>query len=258
MADLAGRLWRMSATGLCFTVFGLGGVIGRVLIFPLLRIVVRDERRRVLLARRLIRAAFCAFVALMRGLGVISVEVHGRERLQRHGMLILSNHPSLIDVVLLMAMIDRADCIVKSALAHSPFTSGPVRAAGFVFNDTGAGLVDDCIRSVRAGHNLIVFPEGTRTPRGGPMQLQRGSANIALRGGLDITPVRIRVTPPTLSKGEPWYRVPPRRAHFVVEVDPDIPIADFAPSPGREAVAARRLTDHLTQYFSRKPAHGTA
>lgn len=107
----------MSATGLCFTVFGLGGVIGRVLIFPLLRIVVRDERRRVLLARRLIRAAFCAFVALMRGLGVISVEVHGRERLQRHGMLILSNHPSLIDVVLLMAMIDRADCIVKSALA---------------------------------------------------------------------------------------------------------------------------------------------
>ena len=57
MADLAGRLWRMSATGLCFTVFGLGGVIGRVLIFPLLRIVVRDERRRVLLARRLIRAA---------------------------------------------------------------------------------------------------------------------------------------------------------------------------------------------------------
>ena len=81
------------------------------------------------------------------------------ERLDRNGLLVLANHPTLVDVVLLVSRLPNADCVVKSRLANNPFTRGPVRATVYICNDNGAGLVDDCIASVRSGHNLLIFPE---------------------------------------------------------------------------------------------------
>jgi 1-acyl-sn-glycerol-3-phosphate acyltransferase len=131
---------------------------------------------------------------------------------------------------------------------------GPVQAAGYVSNEDGAGLVDDCIAAVRAGGNLVIFPEGTRTTPGQPLRLQRGAANIAVRGRLNITPVRLTCSPLTLGKGEKWYCVPSRRFHVTVDVQEDLPIARFLdgvdPATGGEAVAARRLTDFLAHYFA--------
>lgn len=252
-----GRLWRVLASALCFAVFGLGGLVIRVVVYPLLGLLLRDPARRARAARALIHHAFRLFIGLVVALGVASYELRGAERLRRRGLLVLANHPSLIDVVFLIALIEQADCIVKGALARNPFTRGPIRAAGFVCNDSGAGLVEDCIASVRAGNNLIVFPEGTRTPLAGRARLQRGAAHIAVRGALDITPVRIRCAPPMLPKGVPWYRVPPRRPHFVIEVCDDIAVGRFA-AAGGPALGARRLTDHLTDYFSPETCRAAA
>jgi len=246
MVERIGRCWRVLATGLCFAVFGLGGLLLRVLVFPALRFAVRSPERQATLARHLIRWTFRVFLGLMQALGVLSFEVRGLAKLQRRGLLILANHPTLIDVVFLIAFVERADCIVKAALARNSFTRGPVRAAGYVCNDSGPGMVEDCIASLRAGNNLIVFPEGTRTPRDGSAACwQRGGAHVALRSGVDVTPVRIAVTPPVLRKGDPWYRVPVRRSHFVFDIGDDISVAAFVEGSPNEALAARHLTDHL-------------
>lgn len=244
------RTWRIVGTGLSFLAFGVGGLLLGLLAFPAINLLVRDRVRRRQMARRLVQRSFAFHVELMRTLGVLTYEIRGRERLQRDGLLILANHPALIDVVFLVSLLPNADCVVKSALARNPFTRGPVRAAGYVCNDDGAGLVDDCIAAVRRGGNLVIFPEGTRTRRDAPLRLQRGAANIAVRGGLDVTPVRLSYSPMTLGKGEKWYRVPARRFHVVVDVQPDLEIAPFIEGASGEAVAARRLTDHLTRYFA--------
>jgi 1-acyl-sn-glycerol-3-phosphate acyltransferase len=248
--DRLDRAWRVLATGLCFSSFGLGGLALRLIAFPMLRLFVRDPARRAVLAKALIRHTFRFFVGLMRLSGVLSLEVRGLEKLRRRGLLIVANHPSLVDVVFLISLVRHADCIVKSSLARNPFTRGPVVAAGFLCNDSGAALVEDCIESLRRGNNLIIFPEGTRTPLTGALPLQRGAANVAVRGGIDITPVRIRCHPPMLTKGAPWYRVPPRRGHFVLDVGDDIPVAGFLSDNRSVAIATRQLTEHLTQHFS--------
>lgn len=244
--------WRVLGTGLSFAAFGIGGlVLGGLLFLSLL--LIREPVRRRVLARRLVQGSFATRVGLMHRLGLMTYEIRGGERLQRNGLLILANHPTLIDVVLLIAQLPNADCVVKQAVARNPFMRGPVRAAGYVSNDDGAGLVDDCIAAVQAGGNLVIFPEGTRTVPGQPLRLQRGAANIAVRGRLDITPVRITCTPPTLTKGQKWYRVPSRRFHVQLEVGEDLPIAPFlneiGDAPRGDALAARRVTDHLVHYF---------
>ena len=250
MPEVLDRAWRVFGTGLSFAVFGVGGLVLRLLVFPLLQIGVRDPARRRALVRRTVQRSFASFIEMMRFVGVLRYEIHGRERLQREGLLVLANHPTLLDVVFLVSQIPNADCIVKSALLRNPFMRGPVLAAGYVFNDSGSGLVEDCVAAVRRGGNLVIFPEGTRTRRGEPLRLQRGAAHVALRGGFDITPVRIRCVPMSLGKGEKWYRVPPRRMHFSLQIGADIPIAGFRAEEEGDTVAARRLTEHLADYFS--------
>lgn len=251
MLEVLDRMWRVFATGLCFTTFGLGGLLLRVAVFPVLRLVVRDPARQSVAIRGLIGGLFKAFTRMMRFVGVLSLEVRGLDKLQRTGLLIVANHPSLVDVVFLMSFVRNPDCIVKGALARNPFTRGPVVASGFICNDSGAALVDDCVASLRRGNNLIIFPEGSRTPLVGTLPFQRGAANVAVRGNVDVTPVRIRCNPPMLTKGNPWYRVPPRRGHFVIDVCDDIPVAPFLQARSA-AIATRQLTDHLTDYFSQE------
>lgn len=244
------RCWRVVAVAIGFVCFGIGGLTLGIIVFPLINLLVADDTRRAVIAKAVIHYAFRCFVELLRILGVFSYEVRGLERLKAGGGLILANHPTLLDVVFLMSLVHRADCIVKADLAHNPYMRGPVRAAGFVFNDSGADLIGDCVRSVQSGNNLIIFPEGTRTPASGVMRLKRGAAHVALQGDVDITPVQIRCADPFLRKGEKWYRLPLKRPHFEIVFGDMIPVASFDMGVEGHSLAARRLTEHLTQYFS--------
>jgi 1-acyl-sn-glycerol-3-phosphate acyltransferase len=244
------RYWRVVGVGIGFVGFGIGGLLLGGLVFPVLGAWPMPAERRARLAKGIIHHAFRSLIGLMNFLGVFSYEVRGAERLRQGGLLILANHPTLLDVVFLMSFVRRADCIVKASLAHNPFMGKTVRAAAYVFNDVGADMVQDCIASLRGGNNMIIFPEGTRTTSPAHLHLKRGAARIALQGGVDITPVRIGCAHPFLRKGDPWYLLPRRRPHFEIVVGDTIAVADFSASGDGEALAARRLTDHLTRYFS--------
>jgi 1-acyl-sn-glycerol-3-phosphate acyltransferase len=245
-----GRYWRVVGTGLSFFSFGVGGLVLRVAVFPAINVFVREGRQRTSAARSVIRFTFRAFVGLMQLLGVLRYEIKGLEKLERNGLLIIANHPTLIDTVFLMAFIKRADCIVKSGLWNNPFTHGPVRAAAYIKNENGPSLVGDCIASIKAGSNLIIFPEGTRTPRDGVLHFKRGAANVAVRGMCDVTPVVIRCTPSTLGKGDKWWRVPARHVQLSLEVREDIKVRPFVAGSDSEALAARRLTEYMQDYFA--------
>jgi 1-acyl-sn-glycerol-3-phosphate acyltransferase len=240
---------RVAGTGLSFFIFGLGGLLLRVLVFPLLGLIVHNRLLKISLARDIIRLSFRLFIEMMRLLGVLRYDTSGLERLQRKGLLILANHPTLIDTVFLMAFVKHADCIVKQALWNHPVTRGPVRAAGYISNQNGPGLIGDCLASLANHNNLIVFPEGTRTPADGMMQLKRGAANVAVRGRRNITPVLIMCRPPTLGKGNKWWQVPETAACFTISVQEDIAIDPFLQNGVSEILAARHLTDYLQNYF---------
>src|SRR2546427_400226 len=162
VSELLRRLdhaWRVFGTGLSFAAFSLGGLLLGVLVMPVL-LLMRDPVARRRRARRVVQAAFASHVRLMCRLGVMTLQIEGRERLQRDGLLVLANHPTLIDVVCLISLLPNADCVVKRAVACNPFMRGPVRAAGYISNDDGAGLVDDCVAAVRARRARGRFPGG--------------------------------------------------------------------------------------------------
>lgn len=243
--------WRLVATAISFACFGLGGLIIPVLAVPLI-LLVRDRDRRERAMKWLVHKSFWLFMRLMRVLGVCTFEVSGLQRLAKPGQLILANHPTLIDVVLLISLLPRADCVVKSALLRNPFTRGPLRAARYIANDSAEQLIEEASASMARGNSLVIFPEGTRTSPGKALKLQRGAANIAVRTANNITPVIIKCRPSTLTKEQPWYRIPERRFHISIRVDEAIAIAPYLDKP--PSVAARTLSHDLASYFTQETA----
>jgi len=246
-------LWRLLATGASFVLFGLGGLCLRLLILPLLACLPGDaltHRRR---ARAAISHAFRLHVMFMHRMRVLDFRIDGAERLGQPGQMIIANHPSLIDVVFLIAQVRDANCVVKAGLWRNPCTRGPLRAAQYISNNGSPEMLERAADVLREGQCLVVFPEGTRTTPGQAPVFHRGAAAIALRGARTITPVYITVKPTTLTKAEPWYRIPDRRFQVHLRVGTDIELAPFnddAPLP----IASRRLNDYLHQLFLRELA----
>ena len=243
-------VWRLLATGFCFGLFGLSGLLLGFVWFPLQNLFIRQRQRRTRLARATIQAAFRIFIGLMQQLRVLRYEVTGLTSLNREGLLILANHPTLIDTVFLMALTKNAVGLLKADLQNNFFTRGVVRATGYIFNDQGMDLIDACSSAFGSGSNLIMFPEGTRTGQDGSIHLKRGAANIALRTQRNITPVIISCQPRMLPKGQPWWQVPASTAVFRIEVKEDIDITRFNNEPGGAAIAARHLNAFLQNYFT--------
>lgn len=245
------RAWRLFATALSFFLFGLGSVFISLILAPILLVLPGTAVQKKRRGKACIHHVFRFYIGLMKLLGVLSYEVHGRDQLQG-AKLILANHPSLIDVIFLISLVPNANCVVKRALLRNPFTYGPVKAAGYILNNDSVDVViEGAQQAFDRGDALIIFPEGTRSKPGQQLSLKRGAANVAIRTEVDVTPVIIDCNPVTLTKGEPWYSIPLQRPHFAIRVERPIVMAAYIAND-KPAMAARNLTADLTDFFNKE------
>jgi len=223
--------WRVAATGFSFASFGLGGMAIATVIAPVLNATTSDSGKRQQRAQDVIKYSFKGFTEMMVKLGIMTYSVDGLEKLQNSRQeLVIANHPSLIDVVVLIGMMQQANCVVKQSLWSNPFTKGPVQSAGYILNAGSQQFVEDCVTRLKENNaaSLLIFPEGTRTEKGMTLnEFQRGAANIAIRANVPIRPVIITCTPSTLTKNEKWYHVPSRPFHIEVKVLDAVQVSDL-------------------------------
>ncbi len=248
------RWWRIVGTGLSFLMFYCGClVIGPALILcALLR--NRDERMRALFLQRSFHRLFGAFTFVMsRCMRLATFEWDGFEALGRpRGRLIVANHPTLIDVVLLIARLPEVDCIVKAELFANPFTRHCVTAAGFVPNSEGPGVVEAAVERLLAGHDVLLFPEGTRSPVRGLRPFQRGAARIAAASGCDILPVFVRCVPPMLFKGSKWFHAPVVKPRITLRVGAALRPQEWRAPGLPQSAEARTITQLLERRFAKE------
>jgi 1-acyl-sn-glycerol-3-phosphate acyltransferase len=239
--------WRVLRTGVAFVSFGLGAIV----VAAVVRVCVRDTTARgEVRTQRFVHHAFRLFRWWMTCLRLIRVSWIDADRLRASGpRLFVANHPTLIDVVLLLARLPQADCIVKTAARRNPFMRSVVTRAGYLANDEGDALVDACAGRIARGRSVVLFPEGTRSPRGGLRRFQRGAAHIALKSGCPIVPIVVTCRPPTLVKGQPWHDVADRRSEYVLRVGEPIDPGRYLSAATTVPLAARRLTADLQALF---------
>ena len=237
---------RLFGTALGFAVFGVAGLVMGLVLFPLLFVFVRDDVARQRVARRLIGRAFGAFVGMIKWLGVLTFEISGREHIDEgRNHLIVANHPTLLDVVFLVSMFPHADCVIKEAVIRNPFMRSTVLAANYISNDAFEDLLESCVERVRKGSSLLLFPEGTRSVPGRPLEFKPGAATVAVRTDARVLPVAIDCTPPFLMKEKPWYYVPPSRPHFSIRIMPPLSLGELVPDRHDQRHARHAMNDAL-------------
>jgi 1-acyl-sn-glycerol-3-phosphate acyltransferase len=247
------RIRRIAATGLAFCLFGIGAVAISVTWFPWLRLRSRDAETTRHRIHGAMQRIFRLFVEVCQGLDLLTVDAINVERLAAPGQLIVANHPTLLDVVFLVALLPRVDCIVKQQLWRNPFLRWPVRWAGYIPNSEPTQLLKSCAACLQQGHSLLVFPAGTRDAPNHKPLFKRGAAQIALAARCPITPIVITCEPSFLRKGEPWYRVPERSPHFTIAIGETIQPSVYVIESEAPTLAARRLTQLLAQRLGYNP-----
>lgn len=238
----------LSGKLLALAVIFVGGGFLATIVLPISLLFPGERRDR---AQYLIHVTFRSYLHALQFFRLIRMEVDGVEKLSEcGGRIVISNHPSILDVVILMAFIPKAQCIVKHELWNHPFLGALMQRANYIRNDLEPELlVARCQESLNEGRCLIIFPEGTRTPPGAMPCFHRGFANIATLTKAPIQLVFITCTPPFLFKGDPWWRVPPQIPLFRV-VAADCLDADSYFLYGQRSVAARKLVESLEDYYA--------
>ncbi|MFO7715558.1 lysophospholipid acyltransferase family protein [Desulfosarcina sp.] len=102
------------------------------------------------------------------------------------GAVIVANHASYLDPILLISLFPQHATIAKRRLFHIPIYGRILRLSGYI-PSSADGLLDELMLAsmekmpafLSGGGNLIIFPEGTRSRDGGVGPLNAGAFKIA-------------------------------------------------------------------------------
>lgn len=190
-----------------FAYFGIGGVLYTLVSTPLYPLLPR--RAGAWLGRNSIGWLFRSYLAMLAATGIIRLDLRELDRLrQERGILVAPNHPSLLDAVLVISRLPSMTCIMKAQIWDSIFLGGGARLARYIRNDSPGEMVRLATEELRKGHQLLVFPEGTRTRVRPVNAFKGGFALIAKKSGAPIQTVFIETDSPFLGKGWPIWKKP--------------------------------------------------
>jgi len=244
------QLLYLLGIGFCFAFFFVGSLLLSSYLV-LLWILPMAATRRHYYARQSVGYCFKALVRIIDILGVASIEFDTQlYRQDVSGAMIIANHPTLIDVVILISLYPQTNCVVKGSLWRHPVMALIVRTCGYIPNHHDAEVLSYCAAALERGEPLIIFPEGSRTTYGIPHQLTRGAANIALFCNASIKTLTIHVNVPFLTKEVAWYRVPEKKPIIRLQGHGDWPSERY--NNLMRPKAARRLTADWADFFRRE------
>lgn len=122
-------------------------------------------------------------------------------------VVFVSNHQSNFDIPLIMAYIGRpVGFIAKDSMEKFPFINKWMSYIHCVYIKRGspreaAAAINKGIANLKAGHSMVIFPEGTRSPDGALLEFKAGALKLATKANVPIVPVVISGSIAMMQKG---------------------------------------------------------
>lgn len=227
--------------------FGCGAMVLAIVVFPFIRLFSGKKRDFGIVARAYVSHTFRLFLSGLHYTGTSIRKVDDKDafrNLQRK--IIVANHPSLLDFVYLMSLAPNSTCIVRGGLVKTPL--GGVIKQAYITNTTDFDdVLVECKKLTDKGCNVIIFPEGTRSPRHGQNNYKKGAARIALYCNCDVQPVFIGGSDKYgLGKHDPlWSYNHVEQYKYDIKMLPVISVAEFKDLS--EPIAAKHLTEKMEE-----------
>lgn len=228
-ADL-GKPARVLFTGSAFAFFWSGGAVLSNVVLPFVgRGLPEPERRQR--CREWVRWGFGVFHGYMRLMGLTDYDPRRVAlELPDGPCVVIANHPTLVDVTAIVSVLGDLAVVVKGDYWRSG-VSRLLELCGHIRGGSdgaleAASVAVQALERLRDGQSVLIFPEGTRSPRDGLHPFQRGAFEIARRAGVPVVALFVTADPPWLMKHQRWFEVPDRMNSMRVrrlEADPPAP-----------------------------------
>jgi 1-acyl-sn-glycerol-3-phosphate acyltransferase len=197
--------------------------------------------------------ALTLLVALLPGLSLrfagIRVSMHNAASLPEGPCVVVANHASYLDGVVLKAMLPARFCfVIKKEMVSLPLAGTLLRRIGSEFVDrfnrhSGGMDARRILKAAVSGQALVFFPEGTFAKEPGVSRFHTGAFAIAARSSLPVVPVAIRGTRWILPEG----RMLPRPGAIDIRVLPAI--------DSRSTLERHEWTSQLTELARQSLIH---
>lgn len=177
---------------LAIVYFGVGAVFLAIFVFPFIHLFASRKKQDFgVTARAYVSHTFRIFLDGLNLTHTSIRRVDDAEAYRKiHSKVIIANHPSLLDFVYIMSLVPNSTCIVRGSLTKTPL-AGVIKQAYITNTTEFDDVLAECKKLTDQGCNVIIFPEGTRTPRHGQNNYKKGAARIALYCGCDVQPIFI-------------------------------------------------------------------
>lgn len=254
------RLWLLIAVPVSYPVFVLGSLIMLSMI-PISMLLHRTPAARTRWLRRVLHLGARLWVKFTEVVQILVLNIDDqRTELKAAAansatpVLVIANHPSLIDVLLVSAALPNLCCVLKGALHYNPLFTLLIRHLDYLPNADPERMLAEGSKRLQAGEQLLIFPEGTRSVPGQALEFRFGAAELALRSGACALPVTLHSNSRYLSKGMPWYRFPPEKLHYQLELGPLLPADSDLPLTTRSdrRRARRALNERWRTHFEQR------
>ncbi len=132
--------------------------------------------------------------------------VEGQENIPDGPVVIVCNHVGDFDIPVLLGFVNKPfGFISKIEVSKVPILSSWMKVMNCVFLDRkdrrqSVRAIKEAAASVKEGHSLVLFPEGTRSKGGAVGEFKPGGFRIAIDANAPIVPISISGTADVFEK----------------------------------------------------------
>ncbi len=182
------------------------------------------------------------------------LRVVGRWPAERGPFVVVANHQSILDILLLSRLPREMKWVAKEELFRVPWVGWMLRMSGDIpirrgDAESGGSALARAQAYLARGMNVMLFPEGTRSAGGKLLPFKSGAFRLAIEARVPVLPIAVNGTAQGMPKGGPWVR-PCRAAARILE---PVDVSGYGPDDAtrlRDEVRAR-IAEALGQALRR-------
>lgn len=209
MTGMRARLWHAyEAVAMALGLGALAVICLTWLPFAMVLNVLLPERTAKRVGRLGISTGFRMYIWFLRIFCSCRFDLRVIDGLRDRPAVVVANHPSLLDAVLILSRLPNAVCVMKASLLDNILFGAAARMARYIRNDAPLRMVSDARKELAEGAQLVIFPEGSRTSVF-PLDACKPTAGlIARRAGKPVQTLVLDFSTPYLGKAWPLFRPP--------------------------------------------------
>lgn len=239
------RLYRSVMIVLLFALFGVGALFERYFVFPFQESKEKNYDT--------LHKSWRFFVWLLEFLKIIDLKIYNIEEISNiKNSIIVSTHPSFIDIVILMSIVPHTTCFVAERLANNIFLKGMVKRLFIIEGQSVDKWVKDACEKLDSGINIIIFPMGIRHRKDEYPKIRRGASLLAQKSGKNIVALNLETSFDFLQIHQPIYDAGEKTVQYNVQYLGEIITSDYLKKYADEVSFKSEVTKRIKKLLYEK------